>query len=232
MLARRFRSRNRTVRFLTVPARDGRTVLVVDDHPVVRHGMAAMLAAESWVDRVVEAGTVAEARRAATTDQPDVAVVDLTLPDGDGVRLIRDLPAIAPRCATLVVTMTNDTGTVRAALDAGARGYVLKDAAPDVLVAAVRTVAAGGRVLGPRVDDGSGADRRGARPPAPFDTLTPRELRLAVLVGEGRTNREIGAALSISEKTVRNQVAIVTAKLGVADRVQAALLARRVGLTA
>jgi DNA-binding NarL/FixJ family response regulator len=199
------------------------TVLVLDDHPMVRHGMAVLLAAEPWVSQVVQAGSLAEARRLATMDRPDVAVVDLGLPDGDGVGFLRELTALAPGCAALVLTMTEDPGTVRAALDAGARGYVLKDADPDLVLAAVRTVAAGGRVLGPRVDDRAG-------PPAPFDTLTPRELRLVVLLAGGRTARQIGSALAISEKTVRNQTAAVLAKVGVADRVQLALLAQRAGL--
>ncbi|HYN94188.1 MAG TPA: response regulator transcription factor [Pilimelia sp.] len=209
----------------------GRAVLVVDDHPVVRRGMAALLTAESWVGEVHEAGTVEEARRSLTVHAPGLAVLDLTLPDGDGVGLLRELPTIAPGCVALIVTMTNDPGTVRAALDAGARGYVLKDSAPDMIVAAVRAVAGGGRVLGPRVDDGLAARRGADRPPPPFDLLTPRELRLALLLAGGRTNREIADDLLVSEKTVRNQVATVIGKLGVADRVQAVLLAHRVGLT-
>lgn len=186
--------------------------------------MSALLTAESWVGRVVEAGTLAEARRSATVDVPDIAVVDLTLPDGDGITLLRELAAIAPGCRALVMTMTADAGTIRAALDAGARGYVLKDSDPDLVVAAVRTVAAGGRVLGPRVDES-------AATPPPFDTLTPREVRLVRLLADGRTNRQIGEALGIGEKTVRNQTAQVMAKVGVADRVRLALLVHRSGLT-
>ena len=128
------------------------TVLVVDDHPVVRRGLAMMLAGEQWIEHVVEAGTAQEARRLVTLDRPDIAVVDLTLPDGDGVSLIREMSIAAPDCVVLVVTMTNDPGTVRAALDAGARRLdVLKDASPELLIAALRTAAAGGRVLGPEV---------------------------------------------------------------------------------
>ncbi|MEJ3750276.1 response regulator transcription factor [Actinomycetes bacterium KLBMP 9797] len=204
-----------------------RTVLVVDDHPIVRLGMAAVLRAEPWVVRVLEAATLAAARQAVTLDHPDMAIVDLGLPDGDGLSLIRELPSIAPGCAALVMTMTNDPATVRAVLDAGARGYVLKDSAPELVAAAVRTVAAGGRVLGPDVADRAAP----AAVPAPFDRLSPRELRLARLVAAGRTNRQIADQLSITEKTVRNQVAQVTAKLGVPDRFQAALLAHRLGLT-
>lgn len=207
-----------------------RTVLVVDDHPIVRQGMAALLTAQPWVARVIEAGSVAEARRLTTVDRPDLAVVDLGLPDGDGIGLLRELAVIAPGCAAIVMTMTDDVGTVRTALDAGARGYLLKDSAPDLIVAALRAVAAGGRVLGPTVADDVPAAGSSGRPPPPFDTLTPRELRLAVLIARGSSNRQIADSLSISEKTVRNQIGMVLAKLGVADRVQAALLAHRAGL--
>ena len=191
---------------------------------MVRRGLVVLLGAEDWVGRVVEAGTVAEARRLSTLDPPDVAVVDLGLPDGDGLTVLRHLAAAAPGCRALVMTMTADAGTVRAALDAGARGYLLKDADPDIVVAAVRTVAAGGRVLGPRVED---------RPAvaAPFDTLTPREVRLVVLLADGCTSRQIGQVLGVREKTVRNQTAQVMAKVGVPDRVRLAVLVHRAGLT-
>jgi len=225
---------NDTVRFTTV-LRDGytgRTILVVDDHPVVRRGMLAMLAVEPWTGTLIEAGTADDARRLATLDRPEIAIVDLILGDGadTGLDLIRDLLAIAPACTVVVVTMANDPRTVLAALRAGARGYLLKDTAPEMLVAAVQAAAVGGRVLGPNVDDSelSGADSR--QVPAPFAGLTPRELRLVTMLADGRSNREIAAALVLSEKTVRNQISIIIAKLGVADRVQAALLASRAGL--
>jgi DNA-binding NarL/FixJ family response regulator len=217
-----------TVRFTTVP--DTHTVLIVDDHPVVRHGMAMLLAQEQWIDRVVQAGTADEARRLATLERPGIAVLDLTLPDGDGILLIRDVLAAVPGCSIVIVTMTNDPAAVRAATEAGARGYVLKDASPLMLVAAMRTVAEGGRILGPGVDSGiSAVQPQGL--PAPFDTLTPRELQLVTLLGQGLSYRQIARNLSLSEKTVRNQISLITAKLGVADRLQAALLAQRAGLT-
>jgi DNA-binding NarL/FixJ family response regulator len=199
-------------------------VLVVDDHPVVRKGMSALLSAESWVAGVVEAGSLADARRALTTATPDVAVVDLTLPDGDGITLVREFGTLAPGCAALIMTVTADAGTVQAALAAGARGYLLKDSDPALVVAAVRTVAAGGRVLGPRVEESPAV-------PPPFDTLTPRELRLALMLAEGRTSRQIGSVLGVTEKTVRNQTAAILAKVGAPDRVRLAVLAQRAGLT-
>lgn len=208
---------------------DTHTVLIVDDHPVVRHGMAMLLAQEQWIDRVVEAGTADEARRLATLERPGIAVLDLTLPDGDGILLIRDVLAAVPGCSIVIVTMTNDPAAVRAATEAGARGYVLKDASPLMLVAAVRTVAEGGRILGPGVDPA--VPHGPSAVPAPFDTLTPRELQLVKLLGQGLSYQQIARSLSLSEKTVRNQISLITAKLGVADRLQAALLAQRAGLT-
>jgi DNA-binding NarL/FixJ family response regulator len=222
---RRREPRNETVVFMTVSQGDGArwTVLVVDDHPVVRRGMVALLAAEPWVRRTIEAGTLADARRLLTTEKPELVVVDLTLPDGDGTELIREMKTIAPACAAVVVTMSNDAGAVDAALRAGAQGYVLKDAAPELLVGALRTVADGGRILGPRVNGGM-FERR---PAGPIDHLTARERQVLTLLAQGNSNSEIARTLSLSEKTVRNQVSIIIVKLGVSDRVQAALLAHR-----
>ncbi|SCL58427.1 two component transcriptional regulator, LuxR family [Micromonospora eburnea] len=204
-------------------------MLVIDDHPVVCRGMTSLLQGEDWVGQVWEAGTVADARRIATLEGPHVAIVDLGLPDGDGIELTAQLTAAVPGCATIVMTMTNDPDTIQAALAAGAKGYLLKDASPELLVAAVRTVASGGRALGPGVDPES----RGGRPTSrgrPVDLLTERERHLLGLLARGHTNRDIAAQLSLSEKTVRNQVSIIIGKLGVTGRVQAALLARQSGL--
>jgi two-component system, NarL family, nitrate/nitrite response regulator NarL len=207
----------------------GRTVLLVDDHPVVRRGMVALLAAENWVARTIEAGTLADARRLVTTERPDVVAVDLNLPDGDGTELIKEMATIAPGCAAIVVTMSNDPGAVDAALRAGAHGYLLKDAAPELLIGALRAVADGGRILGPGVNSATFAAPR--RPAGPIDRLTARERQVLSLLAQGRSNSEIARTLSLSEKTVRNQVSIIVVKLGVADRVQAALLAHRSDLS-
>lgn len=230
MLAPTGRPAPRTVRLTTVPEDSTRrfSVLIVDDHPVVRGGLRALLAGQPWVSAIAEAGSMAEARRLATERRPDVAVIDLGLPDGDGTELIRRLAAIAPECAQIVLTMTNDPDGVRTALDAGARGYVLKDSAPELLVGILHTVAAGGRVLGPHVgtEPAAGPDR----PAGPLDRLAPRERRILVMLGRGCGNAEIARELRIREKTVRNQVSLLVTKLGVADRTQAVLLAQRAGL--
>ena len=210
-------------------ADEGLCVLLVDDHPIVRRGMAALLAAQPWVARTVEAGTVAAAAEAAVVERPDAAVVDLGLPDGDGVALIRRIRRTAPECALLVLTMTRDPDTVRACLEAGAGGYLLKESAPDALVSALRTVLDGGVYLGPHV--GSQALVQVRRDvPAPFDVLTPREVLLMRMLAGGRTTAEIAHRLDVSEKTVRNQLASILPKIGANDRVQAALLARDAGL--
>ncbi len=207
----------------------GVTVLVVDDHPLLRRGLAALLALEEWVGRVVEAGTVRDGAALGAVEAVDVAVVDLGLPDGSGVDLVRRLRR-APGCPVLVLTMTRDDGVVRDCLAAGATGYVLKDSPPDTVVRAARTVLDGGLVLGPQVASAAlPRDRPSALPP-PLDRLTPADLRLLTLLAQGRTNAEAARELGVAEKTVRNRVALMLGLLGVTDRVQAALLARDHGL--
>ena len=180
--------------------------------------------------RVVEAGSVRDGAAAGATERVDVAVVDLGLPDGDGVELVRRLRR-APGCPVLVLTMTRDEGIVRAWLAAGAGGYLLKDSPPDAVVRAVRMVLDGGLVVGPVVARAALPTTRPARLPAPLDRLTPADLRLLALVADGRTNPRIAAELGVAEKTVRNRVSTLLGVLGVEDRVQAALLAREKGLT-
>ncbi|MEU4624778.1 response regulator transcription factor [Actinoplanes sp. NPDC023801] len=205
----------------------GSVILVVDDHPVVRAGYAGILAAQPWAGRVLQAGTAAEAGRLATLESPDLAVVDLGLPDTEGTELIRRLHTAVPACVIVVATMTNDPDVVRAALSDGARGYLLKDTDPDAVVACLTAAAAGARVLGPGVSESADA---AATPPGPAG-LTPRELRLLALIGAGYGNREIATEMAVAEKTARNLVGLLIAKLGVTDRVHAALLAQRHGLS-
>lgn len=204
-------------------------VLLVDDHPVVRRGLAAMLTGEPWITRLIEAGTVADALRIAVLEKPDAAVVDLGLPDGDGVSLIRRLRHAVPGCAVLVLTMTQDDATVQACLAAGATGYLLKESAPDALLPALRTVLDGGLVLGPQVVTSALSGVRRTVPP-PFDLLSPRELQHVGLLAAGLSGAQIADVLNVTEKTVRNQMAAILAKLGIADRVRVALLARDAGL--
>ena len=201
-------------------------VLVVDDHPVVGRGLAALFAGLDWVSAVDVVGTVAEALAQATVHRPTLAVVDVRLPDGDGVDLVRRLGTITPQCRSLVLTMDRSTETARRALDSGAAGFLHKDADPELIVDALRTLSRGGTVLAPDVLRRLADDRAGDAVPAPFDGLTPRELTLVGLVGAGLANPVIAARLHVSEKTVRNQLSAVLVKVGAPDRVHLALLVR------
>lgn len=205
------------------------TVLLVDDHPLLRRGLAALLGLEDWVSRVVEAGSVREGAATGAAEAVDVAVVDLGLPDGSGVELVTRLRR-NPGCPVLVLTMTRDDASVRECLAAGATGYVLKDSPPDTVVRAARTVLDGGLVLGPEVASAALGTARPAAVPAPFDRLSPGDVRLLTLIAQGRTNPQLSRELGVAEKTVRNRVALLLGQLGVADRLQAALLARDRGL--
>ncbi|HEY5979701.1 MAG TPA: response regulator transcription factor [Microlunatus sp.] len=206
------------------------TVLIVDDHPVVRHGLAALLADEAWAGRVVEASGVAEAARLAIIERPRLAVVDLQLPDGTGLALIARLRTTVPDCAIVVLTLTTEGAAVDACLHAGARGYLRKDSPPQALLPAFRTVAEGGTVLGPGVGAGALGSGTTGELSAPLNRLSPRDLTMVRLLGEGRSNSEIARQINVSEKTVRNRLSTIYSVLGVADRVQAALLAREKGL--
>lgn len=205
------------------------TVLLVDDHPLVRRGLGALLDLEPWVGRIVEAGSVTQGAAIGAVENVDMAVVDLGLPDGDGVDLVRRLRR-TPGCPVLVLTMTRDDATVRDCLAAGAGGYVLKDSAPDAVVRATRTVFEGGLVLGPGVVFATLPGRPASALPPPLDRLSPGDLRLLGLLAQGCTNAELAREIGVTEKTVRNRVAVMLGVLGVADRVQAALLARDRGL--
>jgi two-component system nitrate/nitrite response regulator NarL len=208
-------------------------VLIVDDHPVVRRGLRLMLEAEAWVEEVVEAPTVAAAVKEATTTPVRVVAMDVVLPDGDGVEATRRILQARPDTRVLMLSMTGDEDVVSRALQAGAHGYVLKDQDPDDLVNALRTVAAGGVVLGPKIGPRLLTDlRRGpATLPPPFDQLTERERTIVARLGAGDNNARIARELGLNEKTVRNYLSTIFTKLGVTDRVQAALLARDAKIT-
>lgn len=208
-------------------------LLIVDDHPVVRRGLCTMLEGEAWVEEVVEAATVADAVKEAVTRHVHVVAMDVALPDGDGIDATRRIVRACPEARVLVLTMADDADIVARAFDAGARGYLLKDTDPEMVIDALRTVAAGGVVLGPRIglEILKAAQAGPARLQPPLDQLTPREYEILTLLATGESNARIARRLGVTEKTVRNQLTNVFSKLEVADRVQAALLARRLGLT-
>jgi two-component system response regulator DevR len=198
---------------------------LVDDHELIRRALHDLLSAEADIEIVGEAGSVGKAAGAILERRPDVVVLDLRLPDGVGVDLIRRVRDQVPGTRWLVLTSFDDPGDVRAAVQAGAAGYLLKDTASAECVQAVRRVAAGDRVLDPTVAQHLLDQSRG--PEADLAKLTPQEQRVASLLAEGLTNRQIGDRLGLAEKTVKNHVSAVLTKLGAANRTEAALRAAR-----
>jgi DNA-binding NarL/FixJ family response regulator len=202
-------------------------VLVVDDHPMFRRGLAGLLESLPDVEVAGLAGSGEEALELAAADRPDVVLMDLNLPTISGVEATRRLGELPAPPAVLALTMLDDDATVVAALRAGARGYVLKGASGEEIAAAVRTVAAGGVVLGAGVAGHllalTGA---GPRPGIGPDALTDRERDVLELLADGLANPQIARRLGLSVKTVQNYVSRILDKLQVADRTQAALRAR------
>jgi DNA-binding NarL/FixJ family response regulator len=206
--------------------------LIADDHPVFRGGLRALLETDPAITVVGEAATGVEAVAAAARELPDVVLMDLHMPELDGVVATAQIVAAHPEAAVLVLTMFDDDDSVFAAMRAGARGYLLKGINQADILRAVHAVAAGGAMFGPAV-----ARRmldyfaRGAEHHVPaFPELSDREREVLDLIAQGESNRRIGARLSITEKTVRNYVSNIFAKLAVADRAQAIVRAREAGL--
>jgi DNA-binding NarL/FixJ family response regulator len=200
-------------------------VLVVDDHPVVRQGLRAFLDLQADLEVVGDAADGPACVQAAQELRPDVVLLDLRMPDGDGLTALRGLAENGNPARVLVITSFTDPGAVLPAIRAGAAGYVYKDVDPAALATAIRAVHAGHILLNPDV---AGLLAEGVQPvPA---KLTAREREVLTEVARGRSNREIANALHLSEKTVKTHVSSVLAKLGVADRTQAALYAVRSGM--
>ena len=196
-------------------------VFLVDDHEVVRRGVAEVLEDDPGLVVVGEAGTVAEALARIPAVRPDVAVVDMRLPDGDGADVVRQLRARLPDVRFLVLSSYTDDEAIAAAFAAGAAGYLVKQVRGADLVSAVRTVAAGGTLttgLGRRPRPDGDVERRLA-------ALTEQERTVLALIGEGLTNRQIGDRMGLAEKTVKNYTSHLLAKLGLERRTQAAILA-------
>ncbi len=204
-------------------------VFLLDDHEVVRRGVADLLGAEPDIEVVGEAGTAAQALARAPALRPDVAVLDVRLPDGDGVSVCRDLRSQLPELACLMLTSYADDDALFQAIMAGAAGYVLKQIRGTDLVGAVRTVAAGGSLLDARTTT-QVLDRlrEQATHADPLAGLTPQERRILDLIGEGLTNRQIGERMFLAEQTVKNYVSNLLAKLGMQRRTQAAVFVSEV----
>ena len=206
-------------------------VLIADDHPLVRQGLQAALAPLEEVEVVGEATTGQEAIREAVLHRPDVVVMDLQMPDQNGIEATRELARAVPSAAVLVLTMFDDDDWVFAAMRAGAKGYVLKGAEAQEISRAIMAVAAGEAIFGPAV--ATRVLAYFATPPAtpaPFPELTAREHEVLDLIAAGHTNRQIAEHLGLSAKTVANHISAIFAKLQVADRTQAILRARDAGL--
>ena len=207
-------------------------VVVADDHPMVRYGLRAVLDAAEETEVVGEAATGRELLSLAATERPDVVVTDVAMPDLDGVSATRQLRAMRPEVAVLVLTMHEDDETLLRAVRAGASGYLVKGAGGPEVLRAVLAVAAGEAVYGSGVARRVAALLSGPDGPAaePFPQLTPRERDVLALIGAGARNSEIAARLGMADKTVRNHVSAVLVKLGLPDRTSAALAARDAGL--
>lgn len=222
--------RGSTVTVMTESIRQPIRVFLVDDHEIVRQGVAALLDVQDDLEVVGEAGTAAEALARIPAARPDVAVLDVRLPDDDGVHVCRTLTQEHPDVACLMLTSYADDEALFDAVMAGARGFVLKEVRGGDLVQAIRTVAAGGSLLDP-VATTRLLDHLRAKETAPADPLrdlTDQERRVLDLIAQGLTNREIGAQLFVAEKTVKNYVSSLLAKLGMQRRAQAAALAAQV----
>jgi DNA-binding NarL/FixJ family response regulator len=205
-------------------------ILIADDHELVRRGLRQTIAAEADMQLVGEARTGAEAVALSTETQPDVALLDVQMPGMDGIAAAAAIHAARPQTAILMLTSFSSDAQLHAALRSGVAGYLLKDISGDDLVAAIRGAARGKPQMHPEI-----LRRLMQQMPAPADplaALTAREREILQLIARGRSNKEIGAELSLTEATVKGYVSTILGKLAVSDRTQAALLAVRHGLVA
>ncbi len=203
-------------------------IFLLDDHEIVRRGLREMFEAEGDMEVVGEASTAAEALARAPATRPDVAVLDVRLPDGSGVEVCRDLRSSLPDLACLMLTSFADDEALFSSIMAGASGYVLKQIRGSELVDSVRKVAAGESLLDPALTK-KVMDRL-RQPPKEdelISRLTPQERHILDLIAEGQTNRQIAEALFLAEKTVKNYVSNLLAKMGFARRTEAAVYAVR-----
>jgi len=207
------------------------SVLIVDDHAVVRQGVRAFLETHPDIIVVGEAASGTEAIRLVQEHIPDVAIVDLLLPEMDGIETTRQIRRISPHTQVVVLTSYDEDRYIFPALRAGALSYILKEVSPAELVEAIRRAARGEAVLHPRVARRVIQEIRGEEAGLnPFAELTERELEVLRLIAEGLSNAEIAERLVISQKTVKDHVSNILSKLHLADRTQAAVYAWREGL--
>jgi two-component system, NarL family, response regulator DevR len=204
-------------------------VFLLDDHEVVRRGVADLLEAEPDIEVVGEAESAAAAARRIPALRPDVAILDARLADGNGIDVCREIRSHDPSIHALILTSYDDEDALFAAIMAGAAGYVLKQIRGTDLIDAVRRVAAGQSLLDPAVTPRVlQRVREGSREPAELSRLTEQEKRILQCIAEGLTNRQIGERLFLAEKTVKNYVSVLLTKLGYERRTQAAVFASRI----
>lgn len=208
------------------------TVVLIDDHPIVRAGMRTILEAAKDVTVAGEGASGADALRLTEQHRPDVLVLDVNLPDMSGLEVVRQLRARKIQTAILILTAHADRSLVMGLLESGAKGYVLKDEAPEMLLSAIRAVAAGQSWLSPPIARQVIERAVGLPVSSPLDELTPREIDVLRLLAQGLDNAAIARRLCLTTRTVQNHVSAIYSKLGVASRTEAALCAIRSGLTA
>jgi two-component system response regulator DevR len=204
------------------------TVFLLDDHEIVRRGIRELLEAEGDIEVVGESGSAEEAARRIPALHPDVAILDGRLPDGSGIDVCREIRSVDPSIKALILTSYDDDEALFSAIMAGAAGYVLKQVRGNDLVDSVRRVAAGQSMLDPAVTaQVLERLRKGPESDPALARLTEQELRILELIGEGMTNRQIAGAMFLAEKTVKNYVSSLLAKLHLQSRTQAAIFANK-----
>jgi DNA-binding NarL/FixJ family response regulator len=209
------------------------SILIVDDHPMFRKGMRALLDSMADIEVIGEARSGQEAVEIALELKPDVVLMDLQMPKGNGLSATRELNRLCPDVRILVVTLFEDDESIFAALRAGARGYILKDADEEEMMRAIRSVGEGEAIFSPAIATrliDYFAEARRQVPKEVFPELTEREREILTLIARGDTNSAIAEQLTLSLKTVRNHVSNIYSKLQVADRAQAVIRARDAGL--
>jgi DNA-binding NarL/FixJ family response regulator len=205
-------------------------VLVADDHPLFRAGLLTALQLDESVEVVATVATGIEAVEAAARLHPDVVVMDLHMPDLNGIEATRQIVAEHPETGVLVLTMLEDDESVFSAMRAGARGYLLKGAGPEELARAIDAVGRGEAIFGPAIANKVITALTTPSRPEPFPELTPRERELLDLIARGWSNARIAEHFALSTKTVRNHVSNILTKLRLPDRAQAIIQARQAGL--
>jgi two-component system response regulator DevR len=198
-------------------------VFIVDDHEIVRAGLVALFESTDGFEVVGQAGTAAEALEQINSCRPDVAIIDVQLPDGSGISVCREINSALPDVRCLILTSHDDDEAIFAAVTAGARGYLLKEIRTSAITDAVREVAAGRSLLDPSITERVLTRLRSGAADDRLATLTDRDRQVLALIADGLTNREIGARLFLAEKTVKNYVSALLAKLGMQRRTQIAV---------